>query len=378
MRALFIIAIFLYCSSCALAGDPPEPQPSQLFKLFGPLWFRQHLKNPDDLRQLELWLRKTRVMMLEKSNELRKAINKNPRRLQTQRAHDLDCLTQTNQHLGLPFEDIPPIEPIPLDFTLENYRSMCEALRDFGDTKGRIRIFLGKYKCTQYNKWLALILPEERIELNAEQSHLLNAIDEFERGLNDRYRKLSDYLASLPKEDPRLGNSGWPYEFGANFRVFKDNKGKALCQGPWCTNSADASLSQVGLQNHLCILFSEPHPLGYEEEDLNTVLARPPWFDQINFHPSQGGGSSERDWTSQGGIYQAGTSTINQYLFGGTLGVGYDTGHASVSQPLDFMHPQYYGGDIGQTSGHGNTADGDVRHTSPGHDKGPIYRPIQK
>ncbi|TPX43512.1 hypothetical protein SeLEV6574_g05033 [Synchytrium endobioticum] len=327
MRALFIIAIFLYCSSCALAGDPPEPQPSQLFKLFGPLWFRQQLKGvivpynylahhntvpnvakPSELRQLELWLRETRVMMLEKSNELMAERLAHPRRIHYKRAEELDCITQTDHYLGLPFGNIPPIRLIPLDFTLEEYRSMCGALRDFGDTMGRIRIDLGEYKC-EYLKMRSARTSDETVknELQAERDLLLNKIEELEQRLNDRERQLNGYLASLPNEDPRLQTSEWSYSY-------------------------------------------------------------PPWFDQNNFHPSQGGGSSERDWTSQGGIYQAGTSTINQYLFGGTLGF-----LCVNSSFIEFYAPRNYGGDLGQTSGHGNTADGDVPHTSPGRDEGPSY-----
>ncbi|TPX42562.1 hypothetical protein SeMB42_g05079 [Synchytrium endobioticum] len=254
MRALFIIAIFLYCSSCALAGDPPEPQPSQLFKLFGPLWPSEdlpdddvpynylahhegtapNLANPNELREMELWLRLKYSKMVDKWNELLAERLAHPRRIHYKRAKELDSMTQTDRYLGLPFEDMPSIEQIPLDFTLEEYRRMCEAFRDFGDTIGRIRIDLGKYKCEYLNMRSARTSDETvKNELKAERRLLRYGIAELEQRLNDRERQ-----------------------------------------------------------------------------------------------------------------------------FNGCL---------------NYMHPPNYGGDLGQTPGHGNTADGDVPHTSPGRDEGPSY-----
>ncbi|TPX44003.1 hypothetical protein SeLEV6574_g04765 [Synchytrium endobioticum] len=298
-----------------------QHQPSQLSRLLSALRFHKqsqgvivpynyfchyitapNLNHPVAWSKLELWLRNGHEMMQKRLRKLMDAIEEHPHKIHVNLAGELDFITQTDQYLGLPLIAMPSIEKVPLDITWESYRRMCEVFRDFGDTKIRIRIFLGKYKCIEIETRLALVLPEEQIELQAEQSLLLNAVDSLTKEWTDRDDILRKFISSLPREDPRLQPPGWPYA---------------------------------------------PPPQLY-----------PNYFDR----------------PLQSGIYSAETSTMNQNLFGGTQGVGYDAGHTPVSQPLNSMHPRNYGGDLGQTSGHGNTAGGDVRHTPPGRDEGPLYR----
>ncbi|TPX48438.1 hypothetical protein SeLEV6574_g02030 [Synchytrium endobioticum] len=357
MKILAIVTISLWWTSMAVAPAFKD----RFSKLLAP-WHTvnvQHLPPPHDYKKrvgasvhdLRNFLKTGLEFMEKKGNELSKARKEldtvdtwggtTRSKMTRQLAIELDRLTYTDDSLGLPFDDLRKFDDdlrqladfrafVPAKARLE----ILQMMKEFGQSRLNSRLLVAKYRVKVLELRIAAARSaESRSNHQVDLADVRTEISKVEQELKDRNARYDELIEKVQRARDAAVN----------------DKGKAP-MGHGGQTSAD----QVEPQNYP-FPCPEQTSAGYNQEDLYTVVAQRPPFDDNNIYA---GDSWHNVWASNpggsDGRSQPEASTLeNQHFYGGASGVGhlYDhgVGHTSASQDYTPMDDTYlYHG--GQTS----------------------------
>ncbi|TPX43088.1 hypothetical protein SeLEV6574_g05258 [Synchytrium endobioticum] len=350
MKILAIVTISLWWTSIA-AAPPVKGRFSKLLKYRFTAGV-QHLPPPHDYKEsagasvhdLKNFLETGLELMEKKGNELseaQKELNtvdawgRTPRwKMVLELATELDRLTYTDDSLGMPFDDLPEhsyfLAVIPAKARLE----ILQMMKEFGQSRLNSRLLVAKYRVKVLElRTVTARSAESRSNHQVDLADVRTEISKVEQELKDRNARYDELIEKVQRARDAAVN----------------DKGKAP-MGHGGQTSAD----QVEPQNYP-FPCPEQTSAGYNQEDLYTVVAQRPPFDDKNIYA---GDSWHNVWASNpggsDGRSQPEASALeNQHFYGGASGVGhlYDhgVGHTSASQDYTLMHDSYlYHG--GQTS----------------------------